>query len=110
MSGPLQDGSGASLRGVSVSASADGARVAYVTYTDQKSNEYGMPTATERLKLLDRDAGTVDELGTGEAYFDVNARRFDHPLISPDGEAVIYRARRAATWAPPTRWWTPTGR
>jgi Tol biopolymer transport system component len=92
VSGPLQDGGGASLRGVSVSGSADGRRVAYVTYTDQKTNEYGAPTATERLQLLDRDSGTVAVLGTGEAYFDVNARRFDHPLISPDGQAVIYRA------------------
>ncbi len=90
--GPLQDGSGTSLRGVSVSSSADGSRVAYVTYTDQKTNAYDMPTATERLELLDRTAGSVTELGTGKAYFDVNARRFDEPLISPDGQAIIYRA------------------
>jgi Tol biopolymer transport system component len=90
--GPLQDGSGGSLRGVSVSASADGGRVAYVTYTDQKNNQYGMPTATEQLELLDRGTGSVTQLGTGEAYFDVNARRFDDPLIAPDGQAVIYRA------------------
>jgi Tol biopolymer transport system component len=90
--GPLLNGAGTSLRGVSVSSSADGNRVAYVTYTDQKTDAYGMPTATERLELLDRAAGSVAELGTGKAYFDVNARRFDDPLIAPDGQAVIYRA------------------
>jgi len=89
--GPLQDGSGASLRGLSVSSSADGGRVAYVTYTDQKANAYDMWTATERLELLDRGAGTVTKLGSGKAYFDINARRFDEPLISPDGQAVIFR-------------------
>jgi hypothetical protein len=92
VSGRLEDGSGAPLRGVSVSSSADGARVAYVTYTDQKKNQYGMPTATERLELLDRSDGSVKELGSAKAFFDVNARRFDEPLISPDGQAVIFRA------------------
>ena len=90
--GPLEDGSGTGLRGVSVSASGDGGRVAFVTYTDQKTNAYGMATATERLELFDRTSGAVTELGSGEAFFEVNARRFDDPLISPDGEALIYRA------------------
>ena len=89
--GPLQDGSGASLRGISVSSSADGGRVAYVTYTDQKTNSYGAATASERLELLDRNSGAVTELGIGKAFFEVNARRFDEPLISPDGNAVIFR-------------------
>jgi Tol biopolymer transport system component len=88
---PLEDSAGVALRGVSVSASRDGTKVAFVTYTDQKSNEYGMPTATERLKLLDRASGAVAELGSGEAFFDVNARRFDDPLLSPAGNALIYR-------------------
>ena len=88
---PLQDGSGASLRGISVSSSADGGRVAYVTYTDQKTNSYGAATASERLELLDRNSGAVTELGIGKAFFEVNARRFDEPLISPDGNAVIFR-------------------
>ena len=92
VSGPLEDGAGIGLRGVSVSASANGGRVAFVTYTDQKQTEYGMPTAIEHLELLDRATGAVSELGSGTAYFDVNSRRFDEPLISPDGEAVIYRA------------------
>ena len=89
--GPLEDGSGTSLQGISVSSSADGSRVAYVTYTDQKTNSYGTTTASERLELLDRNAGTVTELGIGKAFFDANARRFDEPLISPDGNAVIFK-------------------
>jgi Tol biopolymer transport system component len=89
---PLKNAGGVALRGVAVSASADGATVAFVTYTDVKKDGYGMPTATERLRLLDRETGVVTELGTGKALFDVNSRRFDDPLISPDGDAVIFRS------------------
>ena len=88
---PLLDAGGVSLRGVAVSASSDGARVAFVTYTDVKTDQYGMVTAKERLELLDRASGAVTELGTNKAFFDVNARAFDEPLISPSGEAIIYR-------------------
>ena len=88
---PLVDSGGASLRGVSVSASRDGAKVAFVTYGDHKTDKYGMVTAQEHLELLDRVSGAVTELGVNEASFDVNARAFDEPLISPNGEAVIYR-------------------
>jgi Tol biopolymer transport system component len=51
----LSGGYGPALRGVSVSASQDGAKVAFVTYTDQKVDQYGMATAVEKLELLDRD-------------------------------------------------------
>jgi Tol biopolymer transport system component len=88
---PLADEAGVALRGVSVSASADGNKVAYVTYTDQKADQYGLWTATERLNVLDRATGGVTQLGSSKALFDVNARRFDDPLISPTGTAVIYR-------------------
>jgi WD40 repeat protein len=88
---PLLDGGGMPLRGVSVSASRDGATVAFVTYTDVKDGRNEMVTATERLEVLDRRSGAVTELGTNEALFDVNARAFDDPLISPSGDAIIYR-------------------
>ena len=88
---PLVDGGGLALRGVSVSASHDGDRVAFVTYTDRKTDKYGMASAKERLELLDRGSGVVTQLGENEALFDVNARAFDEPLISPNGEAIIYR-------------------
>ncbi len=88
---PLVDAGGVSLRGVAVSASSDGARVAFVTYTGARTDKYGMATAKERLELLDRASGAVTELGTNRASFDVNARAFDEPLISPSGEALIYR-------------------
>ena len=88
---PLLDAAGLSLRGVCVSASRKGARVAFVTYTDHKTDKYGMATAQERLELLDRATGAVTQLGAHEALFDVNARAFDEPLISPNGEAIIYR-------------------
>ena len=85
------DSGGVSLRGVAVSASRDGATVAFVTYTDVRTGQYGQVTATERLELLDRATGAVTELDVSKAFFDVNARAFDEPLISPSGEAIIYR-------------------
>ena len=88
---PLTDSSGARLRGVEVSAARDGSRVAFVTYTDQKVDQYGSATALEHLDILDRFSGDVTQLGTSKAYFDVNARRFDAPLISPTGQAIIFR-------------------
>ena len=88
---PLLDSGGVALRGVAVSASRDGAKIAFVTYTDVKSNSYGMVTANERLEVLDRGSGTITELGKNKALFDVNARAFDAPLISPSGDAIIYR-------------------
>jgi Tol biopolymer transport system component len=88
---PLLDDGGVPLRGVSVSASRDGATVAFVTYTDVKTGSYGQVTAQERLDVLDRGSGAVTELGKNKAMFDVNARAFDEPLISPSGEAIIYR-------------------
>ncbi|HZL64012.1 MAG TPA: WD40 repeat domain-containing protein [Thermoleophilia bacterium] len=88
---PLTDSSGAQLRGVEVSAARDGSRVAFVTYTDQKVDHYGNATALEHLDILDRFSGDVTELGTNKAYFEVNGRRFDDPLISPNGQAIIFR-------------------
>ncbi len=88
---PLTDSSGAQLRGVEVSAARDGSRVAFVTYTDQKVDQYGTASALEHLYILDRFSGDVAELGTNNAFFDVNARRFDAPLISPNGQAIIFR-------------------
>jgi Tol biopolymer transport system component len=88
---PLLDGGGVPLRGVAVSASREGARIAFVTYGDVKTDQYGMVRAKERLEVLDRASGAVAELGANEAFFDVNARTFDEPLISPNGEALIYR-------------------
>jgi Tol biopolymer transport system component len=92
---PLTDSSGAPLHGVEVSAARDGSRVAFVTYTDQKVDQYGNATALEHLDILDRFSGDVTQLGSDRAYFEVNARRFDDPLISPNGQAIIFR--RAAS-------------
>jgi Tol biopolymer transport system component len=88
---PLSDAGGVPLRGVAVSASRDGERVAFVTYTDPETDQYGMVSATERLQLLDRATRQLTQLGENEAFFDVNARAFDDPLLSPSGDALIYR-------------------
>jgi Tol biopolymer transport system component len=87
---PLAAG-GAALRGVSVSASADGGTVAFVTYSESKTDNSGTVTAVERLEVLDRSSGELSVLGKEKAYLDVNARAFDDPLISPGGQAIIYR-------------------
>ncbi len=87
----LLDAAGVPLRGVCVSASREGDRVAFITYTDRKTDKYGMATAKERLELLDRATGVVTLLSAHETLFGVDARAFDEPLISPNGEALIYR-------------------
>jgi Tol biopolymer transport system component len=87
----LTGNGGVALRGVSVSASREGTKVAFVTYSDRKTDRYGMATAIERLEVLDRASGRVAEIGRHKALFDVNARAFDDPLISPEGQAIIYR-------------------
>jgi Tol biopolymer transport system component len=88
---PLVDATGVPLHGVALSASRDGARVAFVRYTDDKERADGTVTASERLDLLDRRSGAVTELGRHRALLGAGARAFDEPLISPNGEAVIYR-------------------
>lgn len=86
---------GGMLRGVSVSASRDGRKIAFVAYSDLKTTKHGSVTARERLQVLDRASGFVRELGAHRAFFDVNARTYDEPLISPNGEAIIYRRARS---------------
>ena len=76
---------------MAVSASREGDRVAFVTYTDVSTGQDGMVTAKEHLELLDRASGRVTELAVSKALFDVNARAFDEPLVSPSGRAIIYR-------------------
>lgn len=88
---PLTGNGGEALHGVSVSASRDGGAVAFVTYTGRRTDRYGALTAVERLEVLDRMSGQVRELGHDRASFDVNARTYDEPLISPRGQAIIYR-------------------
>ena len=65
---PLVDAGGVSLRGVSVSASHDGAKVAFVTYSDHKTNRYGLVTAKERLD------GARPGLGHGDGARDQHGR------------------------------------
>ena len=96
---PLEDADGVALRGVSVSASQDGTKIAFVTYTDQQVDQYGMATATEKLELVDWQSGEVTELGSNQAEFEVNARSFDEPLIAPTATPSS-SGLRAATWAP----------
>jgi len=86
---PLTDADGVPLRGVEVSASADGGRVTYVSFTNRTSDQNGAVTATERLMLLDRGDGSTTMLGSAKAYLDWGDRAFSKPLLAPDGQAVI---------------------
>ena len=86
---PLTDGDGMPLSGIEVSASADGSRVSYVSFTDRTTDQYDAVTATEQLMLLDRGDGSTTMLDSEKAYLDWGGRAFSKPLLAPDGEAVI---------------------
>jgi hypothetical protein len=86
---PLSNGDGTPLRGIEVSASADGSHVSYVSYTDRSSGQNGTVTATEQLMLLDRGDGSATTLAAEQAYLDWDGRAFSKPLLAPDGAAVI---------------------
>lgn len=89
---PLPDADGGPLAGVAVSASRDGTTVAFVSYSGVKTSDEGAVSADERLWLLDRDSGELTLLGENEASFEVDARAFDGPLLSPSGAALIYHS------------------
>jgi hypothetical protein len=66
--------------------------VAFVSYSGVKTGDEGAVSADERLWLLDRDSGELTLLGENEASFEVDARAFDGPLLSPSGAALIYHS------------------
>ena len=91
---PLLDAGGVSLRGVAVSASREGAEVAFVTYTDVKTGQYGMVTATERLEVLDRASGRVTELGREQGLLRRQRARVRRAAHLPERRGDHLPARR----------------
>ncbi len=89
---PLVDAGGSALQGISVSASSDGGRIAFVTYTDQKKQGGGAVLAKEHLELFESGGKTVTQLASGVAAFGYDGHTIYEPLISPTGDAVIYRS------------------
>jgi len=81
---PLTLADGAELEGVDPSASADGGRLAFCSYTPLSSTE-----VTESLNLYDAETGTVGTVADSTVYTEVDGRAFDRPLLSPDGTQIF---------------------
>jgi dipeptidyl aminopeptidase/acylaminoacyl peptidase len=80
---PAKDAGGHPVKGSSVSASADGTRVAFVSY--------GAPAGgviPEKLHVYDTAALTVSTVATGEAPAQDDGDQFTWPVISPDGSMI----------------------
>jgi Tol biopolymer transport system component len=71
------------LRGAGVSSSADGTRIAYVSYGSGSS---GM--VPERLRVFDSDNLVVSTVANGRFPADVDGDAFAFPLISRDGSLI----------------------
>ena len=80
---PVEDSGGSILRGSSVSASADGGHLAFVTYG---ATSGGM--IAERLRLYDANNLTVTTVANGEAPAQDDGDQFTYPSISPDGSLI----------------------
>jgi Tol biopolymer transport system component len=81
---PLALADGAELEGVDPSASADGGRLTYCSYSPHSSTE-----VTESLQLFDAASGTVATVADATVYSDIDGRAFDRPLLSPDGTQIF---------------------
>ena len=79
----LKDSTGHIVKGVGVSSSSDGTRIAFVTYGAKSS---GM--IAEKLRLYDADDLSVATVAGGQAPTDVDGDQFTYPSISPDGSLI----------------------
>jgi hypothetical protein len=80
---PAKDDGGHLVKGTSVSASADGAHVAYVTYGTPSGG-----TIPEKLRVYDTATLAVSTVATGQAPGETDGDQFTWPVISPDGSMV----------------------
>lgn len=81
---PMKDGDGATLEGVDPSASTDGSRLAFCSYSPLGKSEL-----TESLRLYDADSGAVSTVADATVYAEIEGRAFDRPLLSPDGTQIF---------------------
>ena len=89
---PLADAGGVALRGVvgeRVARRRQG-RLRHLHGPEDRQVRHG-DRARSGSSCSTAPRARSTELGTNKALFDVNARAFDEPLISPNGEAIIYR-------------------
>jgi hypothetical protein len=79
----VRDSVGHVVKGVAVSASADGMHVAYVTY-GAKSGE----TLSESLRIFDANDLAVSTVSTEQTMAEEQTDEFTDPSISPDGALI----------------------
>ena len=84
---PLKDGAGHVVKGVAVSSSADGMRVAFVTYGAKSAG-----TIAESLRVYDADNLSVTTVAAGQAPTTFDGDNFSYPRISSDG-TLVYTTR-----------------
>jgi len=80
---PAKDATGHLVKGASVSASADGARVAYVSHGALAGG-----TIPEKLNVWDPGTLAVSTVATGQAPGEIDGDQFTWPAISPDGSMI----------------------
>ena len=78
-----KDSAGHIVKGVGVSASADGVHLAYVAYGAKSGS-----MIAESLRVYDADDLSVATVATGQAPTDVDGDAFSYPLISPGGTLI----------------------
>ena len=79
----VKDGTGHLVKGVGVSASADGMHLAYVSYGAKSGT-----TIAEKLQVYDANDLAVSTAATGQAPTDFDGDRFSYPRISPGGTLI----------------------
>jgi Tol biopolymer transport system component len=77
------DGAGHVVKGAGVSASADGTRLAFVTYGARSTG-----TISESLRVYDTDNLGVSTVATGQAPTQEDGDQFTYPTISTDGSLI----------------------
>jgi len=79
----VKDSAGHLVKGVAVSSSVDGTRLAFVNYGAASST-----AIAERLRVYDADDLSVSTVATGQAPLELDGDQFSYPLISPDGTMI----------------------
>jgi hypothetical protein len=80
---PAKDDGGHLMRGTSVSSSADGTHVAYVSYGALSGG-----SIPEKLRVYDTATLAVSTVATGAAPGETDGDQFTWPVISPDGSMI----------------------
>jgi Tol biopolymer transport system component len=79
----VKDSAGHVVKGVGVSASADGIRLAFVTYGAKTTGQIA-----ESLRVYDANNLGLSTVASGQAPTEADGDQFTYPSISPDGTLV----------------------